>query len=144
VANAIYPLWKQALMQELPTKKSLDQGDIDPVQGCYVTLVTGVTSGGYVYSDSHEFFSSITNTVGTSQLITSGAVVGRVFSGDSVVFTNVTGTTISCFVIARQNENASNTWRLVLYEDTGIVGLPLIPSGGNIIVSWNTQGIFGL
>jgi len=144
VPNAIYPLWKQALMQEIPTKKSLDQGDIDPVQGCYVSLITIAADGGYLYSDAHEFYSEVGTVQGVPQLITTATVAGRVFSGDSVVFTNVTGTKIGGFVIARQNEGTSDTWRLVLYEDTGIIGIPLIPSGGNIIVTWNVQGIFGL
>ena len=91
-----------------------------------------------------EFYDAITNVQSPPQLITGGVVNGRVFSGDTVVYTNVTGTKIGAIVLARQNGGLSGTWRLVLYEDTGIVGLPMIPSGGNIIVSWNIQGIFGL
>jgi hypothetical protein len=142
VANAIYPLWKQALMRQAPVDKTLDQGDLDPLKGVYVSLVD--VDGGYVYSGAHEFYSSITNVQGTPQLITGGVVNGRVFSGDTVVFTNVTGTKIGAIILTRQNGGLSGTWRLVLYEDTGIVGLPMIPSGGNIIVSWNIQGILGL
>jgi hypothetical protein len=47
-------------------------------------------------------------------------------------------------VLARQNSGAASTWRLVLYEDSDIIGLPLLPNGGNIIVKWNDLGIFGL
>lgn len=143
VGNAIYPLWKQALMQEVPVDKSLDQGGIDPVKGVYVSLVD-ITATGYTYSDSHQFYSSVTGVQGTPQLLTSAAVNGRIFSGDAVVFSNVTGTQVGAVVLTRQNAGAASTWRLVLYEDTGIIGLPLIPSGGNIMVEWNTQGIFGL
>jgi hypothetical protein len=143
VGNAIYPLWKQALMQEVPADKTLDQGGIDPVKGVYVSLVD-ITVGGYIYSEGHQFYSSVTGVQGTPQLLTSAAVNGRIFSADSVVFTNVTGTQVGGIVLTRQNAGAASTWRLVLYEDTGIVGLPLVPSGGNIMVEWNTQGIFGL
>jgi hypothetical protein len=141
--NAIYPLWKQALMRELDVDKSLDMGDTDPVQGCYLSLVN-IDSGGYVYSDGHEFYTSLTNVVGTPTLLTTASVTGRIFAADTIVFTNLTGPKIGAGVITRQNAGTSDTWRLVLYEDTGIVGVPMIPSGGNLIVEWNTQGIFGL
>jgi hypothetical protein len=143
VANSIYPLWKQALMSEIPTDKSLDQGGLDPLKGVYISLVS-TDGGGYVYSDAHQYFTDITSVVGTPQLITTPTVAGKVFSGDTVVFTNVTGPVINAFVLYRSNAGASSTWRLVLYEDTGIIGLPFISNGGNIIVSWNVQGIFAL
>ena len=141
MANAIYPLWKQALMEELPTKKSLDQGGIDPAEGCYVSLVDNTV---YTYSDSHQYYSSLTGTLNTPQLLGNATVTGRIFAADPVVWTNVTGAKIGALVIVRQSANPSSSWRLVLYEDTGIVGVPLIPSGGNILLTWNVQGIFGL
>lgn len=129
-------------MKEVPSEKSLDLGDDQPVNGVYVALVT--IEGGYVYSDSHQFFTSITNIVGTSSRITTPVVTGRVFKGDLVVFTAVSGTEIGAIVAYRQSANDNSTWRLVLYEDTGIVGLPMTSNGGNIIVKWSDQGIFGL
>jgi hypothetical protein len=142
VSNAIYPLWKQALMRELDVDKSLDQGQDDPPNGVYVSLVT--IEGGYTYSASHEFYNAVTNVVSPPSIIGNPTVNGIVFAGDTVVFTGVTGTKIGAIVLARQNDGAASTWRLVLYEDTGIIGLPMSPSGGNIIVTWNDQGIFGL
>ena len=142
MANTLYPLWKQALMSEIPEDKSLDQGDEDPLHGVYVSLVS--TDGGYVYSDAHQFYTSVTNVVGAPALITTPTVIGKVFSGDTVVFTNVTGPVINAIVLFRMNEGANSTWRLVMYEDTGIIGLPFISNGGNIIVKWNVQGIFAL
>src|SRR5215470_3697605 len=134
-------------LSPLPTTTSLDQGDIVPANGVYVSLVD-IDAGKYVYSDSHQYYSSVSpNVIGTPQLLlnTGGPyVAGRVFNGDTVVFQNVTGSKIGALVLTRQNAGAAGTWRLVLYEDTGIVGIPLIPSGGNIMVEWNTLGIFGL
>ena len=142
MANAIYPLWKQALMQEAPSNKSLDQGGFDPDNGVYCALVN--IEGGYTYSAAHQYYSEVTNVVGTTQLLGNPTVAGRIFGADAVVYTNVTGAKIGALVLYRQNTGLSDTWRLVLYEDTGIIGVPLIPSGGNLIVSWNVQGIFGL
>ena len=142
MTNAIYPLWKQALMRENDANKSLDQGGLFPVNGVYVSLVT--IAGGYVYSDAHQFYSSITNVSGVPQIITAPTVIGKVFDGNDVVFTNVTGTNIGAIVLARQNSGGAGTWRLVLYEDTGIIGMPLATNGGNVIITWNTQGILAL
>ena len=142
MANSLYPLWKQALMSEIPEDKSLDQGGVDPLNGVYVSLVS--TDGGYVYSDAHQFYTDITNVVGAPALITTPTVAGKVFSGDTVVFTNVTGPVINAIVLYRANDGASSTWRLVMFEDTDIIGLPFISNGGNIIVKWNVQGIFAL
>jgi len=142
MANALYPLWKEALMKEFSLQKSLDQADDDNAP--YLTLVTILPGAGYVYSAGHQFFSSITNTVGQPTKITGPTVNGTVFSGDMVVYENIVGTVIGALTIQRKTPGASNTWRLVLYEDTGIIGLPLTANGGNIIVKWNPLGIFSL
>jgi hypothetical protein len=139
MANAVYPLWKQSLMTEADTNKSLDQtGSNAP----YAGLIT--TSAGYTYSASHQFYSSLTNIVGTPQPITTPTKVNGTFDGDDVTFTAVSGTVVGAIVIYRQNAGANTTWRLVLYEDTSVTGLPVTPNGGNIVVTWNASGIFTL
>ena len=140
MTNALYPLWKNALMTEAPTNKSLDQ--TDPANSCYLSLVT--IASGYVYSKAHQFYTDLTNVQATPQQINQPVVSVNVFSGDTVVYTNVTGTTIGALVMHRQNLGANSTWRLVLYEDTGIIGFPMVPNGGNLIVTWNAAGIFAL
>ena len=147
MANSIYPLWKQALMKELDVNKSLDQGPIDQSNGVFVSMVT--VTGGYQYSDSHQYFTSITNIQGPSgQAIGNTTVNGRVFDGDDVVLVNVistpTNAPIEGLVLWRKNTGPNTSWRLVLYEDTGILGFPVSTNGGNIVVTWNSQGIFGL
>lgn len=140
MANALYPMWKQALMKEFEHDKSLDQGDI--TNSPHVSLVTILD--GYVYSAAHQYYTSITNVVGVPQPIPEPVVNGTVFNGGTVVYEDVTGTIIGAIVIHRKNAGLNDTWRLVLYEDTGIVGLPLTANGGNIIVKWNPLGIFSL
>jgi hypothetical protein len=108
-----------------------------------VAVVT-IGSGGYVYADSHQFFSSVSNVQSTPQPLQNTQLISDVFKADGLVFTNVTGTTIGALVMYRSNIGANTTWRLVLYEDTGIVGFPMVPNGGNLLVSWNSQGIFAL
>src|SRR5215471_10783948 len=139
MANAVYPLFKQSLLTEADTNKSLNQtGSNAP----YASLIT--TSSGYTYSASHQFYTSLTNIVGTPQPITTPTVVNGTFDGDDVTFTAVSGTVVGAIVIYRQNAGANTTWRLVLYEDTSVTGLPVTPNGGNIVITWNASGIFTL
>jgi hypothetical protein len=140
MANALYPLWKQALMREFDHDKSLDQPDDNNAP--YLSLVTILD--GYVYSAAHQYYTAITNVVGTPTKMTAPAVNGTIFSADQVVYEDITGTVIGALVIHRKNIGANSTWRLVLYEDTGVIGLPLTANGGNIIVKWNPLGIFSL
>jgi hypothetical protein len=140
VANTLYPLWKHSIMTETETNNSLDQ--IAP-NDCYIALVT-IGAGGYVYSDNHQFYTSITNVQGTPAALTNPVLTSKVFKADALVFTNVTGTTIGALVMYRANAGANSTWRLVMYEDTGVVGFPMVPNGGNLLITWNVQGIFAL
>jgi hypothetical protein len=139
VANAVYPKWKQSLMTEADANKSLDQSSTNAPFCCLVT-----TSGGYTYSAAHQFYSSLTNVQGTDVAITTPTVVNGLFDGDDVTFTAVSGTVIGAIVIYRKNTGANTTWRLVLYEDTSVTGLPVTPNGGNIVVTFNASGIFQL
>jgi hypothetical protein len=142
MANALYPKWKQALMLEGEHNTGLDQ--TDAANAAYVALVT-IGSSGYVYSAAHQFFTDLNSIVGTPQQVIA-PVIGAVaiFHASAVVFVNVTGGETDAIVIYRSNSSFNSTWRLVMYEDTGIVGFPITPNGGNIIVTWNTQGIFQL
>jgi hypothetical protein len=139
MANAVYPKFKQSLLTEADANKSLDQTS---TSAPFAALVT--TSGGYTYSAAHQFYSSLTNVQGTDVAITTPTVVNGLFDGDDVTFTAVSGTVIGAIVIYRKNSGANTTWRLVLYEDTSVTGLPVTPNGGNIVVTWNASGIFQL
>jgi hypothetical protein len=139
VANALYPRFKQSLLTEADANKSLDQ---TTTNAPFAALVT--TSGGYTYSSAHQFYSSLTNVQGTDVAITTPTVVNGLFDGDDVTFTAVSGTVIGAIVIYRKNTGANTTWRLVLYEDTSVTGLPVSPNGGNIVITWNASGIFQL
>jgi hypothetical protein len=138
MANAIYPLYKQALLAG-DADSDLDNNTVQ--DGVYVALVdTGV----YTYSDSHQFYSSLSGIVGTPQRITSPTVTNGVFDGNDVTFTAVTGNSVEALVLYRQNSGANTTWRLVAYIDTGVTGLPVTPNGGDITITWNSSGIFVL
>lgn len=142
MANAIYPLYKTAL-GVAGANVSLDQNTT--TDGPFIALIdTGV----YTFSAAHQFFSpSLTGIVGTDQRIvnpTFGSVSAGTFDGDNVTYTAVSGNSIEALVVYRKNAGANTTWRLVLYLDTGVTGLPVTPNGGDITITFNASGIFTL
>lgn len=137
MANAVWPKFKQSLMTEADTNKSLDQtGTSAP----FAALVSAT----YTYNSAHQFYSSLSGVVGTDVAITTPTVVNGLFDGDDCVFTAVSGSAVTAVVIYRKNSGANTTWRLVLYEDTSVTGLPVTPNGGNIVLTWSASGIFQL
>ena len=138
MANAVYPVFKQALMKACATV-SLNGSTTN---GPWVALVD---TGTYTYSAAHTFYSSLSGIIGTDQNITSPTVTNAVFDGCNVTYTAVTtATSIEALVIYRKNTGANTTWRLVLYEDTSVTGLPVTPNGGDISITFNASGILSL
>lgn len=138
MANAVYDLFKQELMKG--TANNL-LNSAEGATGVYCALVdTGV----YTFSQSHQFYSSLSGIVGTDQEILAKTQANGVFDGTDLTYTAVTGNTVEALVLYRKNGGANTTWPLIAYIDTGITNLPVTPNGGNITITWNSTGIFKL
>lgn len=138
MANALYPKWKEALLQNTAGSSLSGSG----TTGVYVALVD---TGTYTYSAAHQFYSSLSGVVGTDQEIgATKTFTGGVFDGADVTFPTVSGATAEALVIYVKNAGANTTWQLVAFIDTGVTGLPVTPNGGNIGITWNASGIFAL
>lgn len=138
MANAIYDLWKQEIL------KGTSNNLLNSAAGATGVFVAMVTAG-YTFSQSHQFYSSLTNIIGTDQEVTTKTQVSGVFDGDDLTYTAVTaGSTVVALVLYRKNAGANTTWPLIAYLDTGMTGLPVTTNGGNITVTWNASGIFKL
>jgi hypothetical protein len=133
MANAIYPLYKQAL---LDGDTNIDLNDL-------TVKVALVDTGTYTYSAAHQFLTSLTGVVGTAQTIAATTVTNGVFDGDNVTYTAVSGNTVEALVIYIDT-GVAGTSRLVAYIDTSVTGLPVTPNGGDISITWNASGIFAL
>ena len=136
MTNAVYPKYKESVLKEADTNNGLDG---TTTSAPYVALVD---TGTYTYSSSHQFYSSLSGVVGTDQALTTPTVTNGTFDADDATFTAVSGASVEALVIYRHNTGANTTWRLVLYEDSSVTGLPVTPNGGNIVVTWNASGIF--
>lgn len=133
MANALYPLWKEALLQA-----SSDSALTGTVKAALVD------TGTYTYSAAHQFLSSLTGVVGTAQTIgATKTYTNGVFDGANVTYTAVSGNTVEAIVLYIDT-GVAGTSRLVAYIDTGVTGLPVTPNGGDITVTWNASGIFAL
>lgn len=132
MANAIYPKWKEAIIQA-STNSSLT-GTVKAAL---------VDTGTYTYSASHQFYSDLTGVVGTPQTMATKTYTNGVFDGNDVTYTAVTGNSVEALVIYIDTGTAG-TSRLVAYIDTGVTGLPVTPNGGDITVTWNASGIWAL
>lgn len=138
MANALYPKWKEALLQNTAGSALNGSG----TTGVYCALVD---TGTYTYSAAHQFYSSLTGVVGTDQEIgATKTFTNGTFDGADITFPSVTGNSAEALVIYVKNAGANTTWQLVAYIDTGVTGLPVTPNGGNITVTWNASGIFTL
>lgn len=133
MANAIYPKYKQALL-DASANTDLNDGTVK---------VALVDTGTYTYNSAHEFYSSLSGVVGTPQEILNTTVTDGVFDGDNVTFTAVSGNSVEALVIYIDTGN-TGTSRLVAYIDTSVTGLPVPPNGGDISITWNASGIFAL
>jgi hypothetical protein len=133
MANAIYPLYKQALL-DADSDSDLDDGTVK---------VALVDTGTYTYSAAHQFLSSLSGVVGTAQTINNTTVTNGTFDGDNVTFTSVSGNSVEALVYYIDT-GVAGTSRLVAYIDTGQTGLPVTPNGGNITITFDAAGIFTL
>lgn len=137
MANALYPLWKQQLIQA--ASNTALTGTIKVVL---------VDTGTYTYSNTHQFFSSVTGVpvsiAAAPPTLASKTYANGVFDAADVTFTAVTlGANCEALIIYCDTGSAA-TSPLIAYLDTGITGMPVTPNGGDINVVWSASGIFAL
>jgi hypothetical protein len=135
MANAIYPKFKQALLD--------GSANIDVNDG--TVKVALIDTADEAYNAADEFLSDVTGAgiVGTAQTIANTTVTTGLFDGDNVTFTAVTGDPCEALLIYIDT-GVAGTSRLVAFIDTGVTGLPVTPNGGDITITWHASGIFQL
>jgi hypothetical protein len=139
MANALYPIFKQQLLGKL---HDMDTDDIRAVL---------IDSADYTYSAAHDFYNDVVATpaaaVAVSSALTSPTIALGVFDTADFTWSTVTGDQSEAIVVYNHNGNSAATdsaRMLVLFQDTGITGMPITPNGGNINVTVNASGWFTL
>lgn len=134
MANALYPKWKEQLLQ-FTANNNLSAGTVK----CAL-----VDTGVYTYNSADQFYSSVsTAVVGTPQTLGTKTFTSGVFDAADITYTAVTGNSVEALVLYIDTGTAG-TSPLVAYIDTSVTGLPVTPNGGDITVTWNGTGIFAL
>ena len=134
MANAVYPIWKQELLQG--TANTSLTGNIKAVL---------IDLADYTYSAAHDFLDDVpvAARVATSPNLASKTFVNGLFDAADTTFSAVTGDVSEALILYVDTGSAA-TSRLVAFFDTGVTGLPVTPNGGDINVQWNVSGIFQL
>jgi hypothetical protein len=137
MANKLYPAFRNTLGT---TGLNLTTADL---------RVLLIDLADYTYADNHEFLSIVSGSaiVSTSPTLTSvtfGTLSGSYGALDAAdtSFTNVTGDPSEALILYSHDGGVDSARRLIAYIDTGIVGVPVTPNGGNINLVWSSTGIF--
>lgn len=133
MANAIYPNFKEALMD--------GSANTDMSGGTVKAAL--VDTGTYTYSAAHTFLSDLTGTVGTAQTLTTKTFTDGTFDSDNPTWSSVTGATVEALVLYIDT-GVAGTSRLIAYLDSGQTGLPVTPNGGDITYTVDAAGWFTL
>lgn len=131
MSNAIYPKWKEAVMQA--SSNSSLGGTVKAAL---------IDTGAYTYSSAHDMWDDASaGVIGTPQTLGSKTYTSGTFDAADVTYTAVSGNTVEAIIIYIDTGTPS-TSRLVAYLDTGYTGLPVTPNGGDISITWDAAGIF--
>lgn len=123
MASKVYPKAKEAALSGL----------IDlPAATVKAVLID---AGTYSYSDTHEFYSSVSGEVGTAVTLAGKTVTDGVFDANDITFTSVSGNSAEAIIIYIDTGSAA-TSRLLAYIDSG-TGLPVTPNGTDIQCQWS-------
>ena len=126
MANALYPTFKQKLMEAGITMTS------DTIK------VALIDTGVYTYSASDEFYDDVSaGTIGTPQTLTTPSLTVNVFDADNATFTSVSGNSVEALIIYKDTGTPS-TSPVIAYIDTVSSGLPVTPNGGDITITWDS------
>jgi hypothetical protein len=132
-----------------PGRQGFLDGSIDWDTGVIVAYL--IDAADYTFSAAHQFLSSVPGAARVAGPVTlaSKTTTSGVADAADITFPTVTGDQSEAVILVQQSAPAGGSalaesaQRLIAYIDTA-TGLPVTPSGSNIVVTWNASGIFKL
>jgi hypothetical protein len=138
MANALYPIWKQEVMQATANTS---------LGGTVKQTFVDITSA-YAFNNAHDFVDDLSTfdnpNYGAATTLASKTFASGTFDAADTTTTALSGAADLGGIVLYVDSGAEGTSRLVLYLDTSITGMPFTPSGGDVTVQWNASGIFTL
>ena len=134
MANKLYP----------KSKKQFLQAGIDLASPNVRAIL--IDAGAYTYDDAHDFLDDIPSG---ARIAVSGNLSNKAFGdngsfdSDDPTFTGVSGASIEAIVLY-VHTGTESTSRLIMYQDTGVTGLPLTPDGSDVQITVDAGGWFVL
>jgi hypothetical protein len=135
MANALYPKFKEALLNK--------EHDLNSD----IIKATLVDAADYTYGAAHTTYATDIAAgakVAVSGTLTAPTIVNGAFDTGDFTFTAVTGDQSEDIVIWNDTPTTPTADPLIAFYDTGMTGMPVTPSGGDINVTVNASGWFAL
>lgn len=131
MANVLYPLFKQALLNK---EHDLNSDTIKAILS---------DAGDYTYSAAHDELADVAAgaIVATSSGLGSTTIASGVFDSADFSWTAVTGD--QCEQVILYNDTHAGD-ALVAFYDSGMSGMPVTPNGGDINFTVHASGWFAL
>lgn len=103
-----------------------------------------VDTDDYTYDDAHDNLDDVAAgaRVSTATLANTATDGAGVADADDVTFSSVSGDEAEALILY-VDSGLESTSTLIAYIDTA-TGLPITPTGADLVVAWNAQGIFRL
>lgn len=138
MANALYPIWKQEVMQA-----TANTSLASTVKQTFVDITAA-----YTFNAADTFVTALgvndNPNYGAATTLTAKTFANGTFDAADTTTTALTGAADLGAIALYIDSGAEATSRLALYLDTSITGMPFVPSGGDVTVVWNAAGIFTL
>lgn len=100
-----------------------------------------IDTGTYTYDSSDEFLSDIPSGARVSVATMSPLTpTYGVYDAADTTFSAVSGSSVEALIIY-QHTGTEATSRLLIYCDSASAGLPVTPTGADILVRWSSSGI---
>lgn len=136
MANAIYPKFK----------KRLQAAGLDLTSLTVHAALINVTGAGtlYTYSTAHEFLDDVPSD---AIIAASGALANKhlgddgSFDSDDPTITGVNGASVEALLLYA---DTGTTAFLIMYQDSGVTGLPLTPDGSDVQIVVDSAGWYVL
>lgn len=124
MANFVYTKAKEAFLG----------ADIDLMVD---TINVALVSTSYAPSAAHVFASSVSSFfVGTPQALTGKSITNGIFDADDVTFLAVSGPTVKGYLFYKDTGSLA-TSPVIFWKDTAVAGLPLVPNGGAVTITFS-------
>lgn len=138
MANALYPLFKQALLNK--------EADLD-TDSIKATLID---SADYTYNAADKTYVAGALGVADAAKVAVSSALGSptialgVFDTADFTWTAVSGDVSEAIILWDDTTTSPTADLLIAFYDTGMTGMPVTPNGGNINVTVHASGWFAL